>query len=107
METNNYTIVDGTYYKIGTPEGVIEVLKRARNDDTRIKLTYGDIKTGKNWNEENDIIGYVGRSTGPIRIPILVYNKRSMGGGSILTDCIIKIEHANKKNGDILWELKL
>lgn len=94
-------IVNGTYYNQNTPDKVIEVLEKARLDRTRIQVDYGytDLdkklsdgrKNGQSWGEVNDITGYVGRSTGTQKIPLLVHNRRSLGGGGLLTHCIVKI----------------
>ena len=95
---------NGTSYYKGTDIKVMHILERIRKDHIRIKLSYGDINTGRDWNETNDIYGYVGRTCGKIKIPILLHNNNSMGGGTILTDCIVKIEYANKKNGKIIYK---
>jgi hypothetical protein len=81
-----------TYYSEGTRNDVIDILERARYRGQRIKLFYGDIKTGRNWNEEHYTVGTIGKSTGTVKIPLLIATKRSMGGGAILTDCIIAIK---------------
>jgi hypothetical protein len=103
-----YKIVNGTAYKIDTPEKVVSILENARNNRTRIRVFYGDSETGKDWMEEHDVIGYIGRSTGRIKIPLLIPNGRSSGGGGILDDCIVKItqnkevvyQHYNYNIGD-------
>lgn len=82
---------DGTYYHKDTPDKVIEILERCRKNHTRVQVFYGDTKTGRDWHEEHDTMGYIGRSTGPISIPILVYNSRSYGGGALLDHCIVRI----------------
>jgi hypothetical protein len=87
------------YKKVGeisfdsrTPDKVCAILEReSRQPRERIRLYYGDAETGKCWMEEHDIMGYVGRSTGSIKIPLLVHNARSSGGGAILDHCIVKI----------------
>jgi hypothetical protein len=85
-------------YHAETPANIIEVMERARKNRTRIKLSYGDINTGKDWNEEFDVTGYIGLSKGyEARFPILVHNARSMGGGSILDHCIVKIKESKGK----------
>ena len=93
----------GTSYHAETPRIIIQVLERARKYHTRITVDYGDVKTGESWNECFDVTGYVGRSTGPVKVPLLVHNYRSMGGGSILDHCIISIRFANKKDGGFLY----
>jgi hypothetical protein len=79
-----YQIVNGTSYHAETPASVVEVLERARQNRTRIHVSYGDAATGKDWLEEFDIAGYVGRSIGPVKVALLVANRKSTGGGAIL-----------------------
>ena len=82
-------------YHVETPQAVINVLERARKNRQRIKLYYGDVKTGRDWHEEHDVVGYIGLSRGyEARFPILVHNERSYGGGSILDHCIVKIRES-------------
>ena len=80
----------GTYYYPQTPEAVITALESARVRNTRIRLWYG--ADGKNWNEEFDVTGRVAKSSGPIKVLLLIASSRSTGGGAILTHCIIKIK---------------
>jgi hypothetical protein len=76
----------------GTPEEVKKVLEQYYNyRSQRIRIFLGDKETGLDWENEYDIMGYVGRSTGPKHIPLLVNNSRSLGGLGILTSCIVKI----------------
>jgi hypothetical protein len=95
---------NGTTYNEHTPQRVRDILESARIGRRRVRLFYGDTNTpdferthkrkpepGKSWNEENDVTGYVGRSMGPTKAPILVHNSRSMGGGVILDACIVRI----------------
>lgn len=95
---NEYKIVNGTYYHKETPDQVIEILEGSRLSyrEKRLRVHYGDTKTGKDWMEQYDIMGYVGRSMGPIKIPLLIHNKRSMGGGGMLDHCIVKITETVK-----------
>jgi hypothetical protein len=84
-------IVDGTTYKDDTPQEVVEALERARNTGKRIRLFYGDSETGRDWQEEWSVTGTVGRSTGRLKIPLIIANRRSMGGPGILDDCIVRL----------------
>jgi hypothetical protein len=90
----------GTCYHIETPERIINILESSRSWGSRIRLFYGDTKTGKSWNEENDVVGTVERSTGSIKIPLLIPRNTSMGGTAILDHCIVKI--INK--GSVLYQ---
>lgn len=99
------------------PETNIEVMKvisglNCYNRQQRVRVFLGDTKTGKSWNEENYVCGYIGRSTGSKKIPLLIHNANSLGGGGILTHCVIAIyttsgnclyKHPNFDFG--LWEI--
>ena len=85
-------------YHLETPQEVINVLERCRKNRTRIKVYLGDIEIGRDWNEENYVTGYIGLSKGSeARFPILVHNERSMGGGSLMDDNILKIKESKGK----------
>jgi len=96
----NYEVVNGTSYNEGTPKKVIQVLEKVKYDGTRIKLDYGT--DGKSWGEYYDITGTIGRSTGTVKIPLLIHNSRSTGGGGILTDRIIQIKES--RGGRVLYQ---
>ena len=85
-----YKVVDGTSYDIRTSDKVIELLETCRIRGIQIRVFYGS--EGRCWNEENDIIGTIGRSTGENKIPLLINNSRSMGGGALLDHCIVRID---------------
>lgn len=85
-------------YRENTKKLVVDALEYCRKNRVRIKLTLGNIETGVSWNEEHDTMGYIGLSRGyNARYPILVYNKQSNGGGSILDNCILQIKESNGK----------
>lgn len=84
-------IINGTTYHPETPAPVAAALEAARNNNQRIRLFYGDQSTGRDWMEAHDTMGYVHRSSGEIKAPILLASKRSIGGGAILTRCVVRI----------------
>jgi hypothetical protein len=86
-----YKVVNGTSYHTDTHDEVVNVLENAMANHIRIRVYYGDAKTGRDWDESYDVTGYVGRSTGKVKVPLLVYNSRSLGGTAILDHCIVKI----------------
>ena len=86
-----YKVIDGTSFDVRTPNQVCDVLLRLMNKDHRVRVFYGDADTGRDWCEFNDTMGYVVRTGGKVKIPILLHNSRSIGGGSILDHCIVKI----------------
>ncbi len=99
-----YKVVNGTSYYIETPDFMVELLERLRHNNTRVRFYFGDMKTGEDWGEINDIFGTIGRSGGSIKIPLLIHNARSSGGGGLLTDSIVMIRHANKQDGGVIWK---
>lgn len=100
--STTYKILDsGTAYHIETPDRVCEILENYRYTGKRLQIYYGDTKTGKDWHEEHGTRGTIGRSTGDIKMPILLANSRSHGGGTILDHCIVKIRG---QYGNILYQ---
>jgi hypothetical protein len=100
-----YKVSDsGTYYSEKTPDDVIRVLESLRGTSQRIKIYVGDRVTGKDWMEESDKTGKIGRSSGPIKIPILLSTVDSTGGGAILDDCIVKIVTSPSLGSRILYK---
>ena len=81
-----FTFDNNTCSKVKT------VLTECYNNQCRVRIWYGDTKTGLSWMDEYDVIGTIGRSTGKQKIPLLVKNSRSNGGGGILCHCIIRID---------------
>lgn len=88
------------HYHENTNQLVINALEHCRLYQLRIRLFYGDAKTGVAWAEEHDTIGRVGRSTGSQKIPLLIASKHSIGGGAIFDCCIVAI----KCEGEFLYK---
>lgn len=95
-----YQVCNGTYYNAKTSIEVIANLETIRSNGTRIVLDYGDTENGREWGDgryKSLDVGTIGRSMGPVKIPILVSNSRSMGGGGILDNCIVRIRASKGK----------
>ena len=97
-----YKHINGTSFDERTPDEVIRVLESARQNRTRLHISLGDTASGRDWLEEFETHGYVGRSMGPVKVPLLVANTRSLGGGSILGQCIVRIR--TSAGGLVLWQ---
>lgn len=96
--STTYKILDsGTAYDVKTPDKVVNVLEAALKSRQRLKIYYGDTETGRDWNEEHGTTGKIGRSTGSIKIPLLIHNSRSYGGPALLDHCIVKIKDLKTK----------
>ena len=72
-------------------QGVINALENAYNMRLRVRLYLGYETDGKTWGEEHDVEGTIGFSTGPKPVPLLINNRGSLGGPSILTHCILRV----------------
>lgn len=99
----DYVIVNGTSYDAETPAEVVKILESYRRqpalhpvDPERLRIFYGDSKTGQIW-EDEPVSGYVSRSTGDVKIPLLIYRKGSTGGEAIMDRCIMRIELSRGK----------
>lgn len=102
-----YQIINGTFYDTRTPDEVIRVLESARLNRTRLHISLGETdndrgKIGRDWLEEFETHGYIGRSMGPVKVPLLLSNSRSIGGGAILDHCIVRIR--TSAGGRVLWQ---
>lgn len=79
-----------TYFDPGTPPEVARVLESCRKALDKIRLVLGDPSTGESWLDEYDVVGTIGRSTGSLKVPLLIEDGEH-GGGSILTACVLCI----------------
>lgn len=93
-------IVNGTMYKDTTLKRVVDELETARARGTRVCIRYGDVKTGRDWGDPK-MCGTVGRSSGSIKVPLLIKSSRSMGGESILDAHIVRITES--RGGRVLY----
>lgn len=101
----NYKLANGTSYDERTPDDVIRVLENARLNRTRLHVSLGETdgpQAGRDWMEENSVYGFIGRSTGNIKIPLLIHNRRSLGGFGLLDHCVVRIRTA--AGGGVLWQ---
>jgi hypothetical protein len=95
-----YKVMNDTYYSKETSDQIISLLDHLRKMQSRVRFYWGDTKTGCDWGDTCDVSGRISRTTGTIKIPILIHNRRSSGGCAILTHCIVRIDWANKKGYD-------
>lgn len=102
-----------TWFTPGTPTKVKTILESAIASGRSIwkagsilRLFLGDQETGRDWCGEWDVVGYIGRSTGSKKVPLLIeplYSPHgdlsgAEGGGAISTDCILRIIEVNTGN---------
>lgn len=84
------TLSRQTYFDPGTEPEVARVLESCRKADDKVRLVLGDTTTGESWLDEHDVVGTIGRSTGSLKVPLLVEDGEA-GGGAILTGCVLCI----------------
>lgn len=83
---------NGTCYTEKTSDEMIKLLETIRENGTRCRFHWGDTETGRDWIDSYNVRGHIGRSTGSIMIPLLIHNSRSLGGGALFTDNIVRIK---------------
>ena len=88
--------VNGTTYDANTKAEIVDILERCRVQKTRIRFRYGD-DDGQDWGDSCDMEGYIGRSCGQCKVPLVIFNSRCDGGPAILDDRIIRIETTKGK----------
>ena len=84
-----YQVLNGTYYHSETPAALIVLLEKHRTCGDTVRLHYGDAD-GRDWLEENDVRGTLGRSMGPCKVPILI-EQGKRGGPQLIDDRIVRL----------------
>ncbi|GBG14383.1 uncharacterized protein NMK_1982 [Novimethylophilus kurashikiensis] len=79
-----------TWFDARTPEQVRKVLEAYRKSGNRVRIFLGDESTGRDWMDEHDMMGRIGRSMGPMKSPLLISDDED-GGPALLTSCIVRI----------------
>lgn len=102
----------GTWFKKGTPDAVKKVIDRLIHTGEKVRVFYGDPKTGKSTLDEFDMIGSLARSTGVLKTPLLLSESDGFGA-PLLDDKVIRIirvsDHKNlyKHPGFHVPEMKI
>lgn len=91
----------GTWYHPKATEAVQRILERYRKSGATLRVCYGEPATGRDWLESEDVIGRVGRSSGHMKVPLLVA-KGKVGGPQMLDHCIVKL--VDHDSGHLLWQ---
>lgn len=85
-----YKVLNNTWYHIDTNDMVITLLDEFRQKRRTIRLNYGNVVSGRCW-DDRDETGTISRSTGPVKVPLLIEKSDDDGGDAILTHCIVRI----------------
>lgn len=86
-----YKVCNGTYYHRDTDDSMVKRLEDIRQLGQRVRFHWGDTATGEDWGDRYDVMGTIGRSTGSVKVPLLIQTRRSTGGIHFLDHCIVKI----------------
>lgn len=102
-----YNVRYGMSWDIRTSGEVIATLATAQQNNQRLHISFGHTdndegKLGRDWLEEFMSYGYIGRSTGINKIPLLIHNTRSHGGPALLDHCIVRIRASS--GGRVLYQ---
>lgn len=81
----------GMLFGYDTPAAVRRVLEECCASKARVRLFYGDPKTGRCWLEADDVLGRVSATIGPIKLPLLLLSRKSFDGITILDGNILRI----------------
>ncbi len=79
-----------TYFDPGTDPKVKRLLEQYRRSGSPVRLFFGDHETGRDWMSEFEVLGRIGRSTGTMKVPLLVA-EGDRYGAAILTRNVLRI----------------
>jgi len=87
----SYKKVGETYFKKETDEKIADLLNELIDSGQRVRIFYGDRRTGRDFCKRYDTIGYIRRTTGEVPQAILLKDKRGFDGVPIAEQNIVKI----------------
>ena len=94
IEIASRTNTLGTWFSEETPAVVQKFIERLRHTEETVRVFYGDPKTGLSSMDEFDMIGQIGRSTGVLKVPLLI--TEGDGYGANLSDSrVIRVIRAS------------
>lgn len=93
-ETEVYTQVDNC---------LMATLSECYRQKRRVRLWYGDRKSGESYFEDFETTGRIGRSCGDFKIPLVIANSRSWGGGALLVGSLIRVDDIKARK--TLWKV--
>ena len=115
--TKEYRERYGMQWDARTSDEVIDVLEKARQNHTRLCLSFGHLQQvfsnmviGLDWLEEYGSRGYIGHRAGSMLdnyrngVPLLIHTRqaRASSGQHLRDHCIIRIR--TSRGGQVLWQ---
>lgn len=90
---------DGTYFPANTDPSLASTIEVFRGRHKyRGSHNVGRLSFFIEGDRIKELRGYVGRSTGPVRIPLVIHNSRSLGGDPLPTDQIVAVADSRRKD---------
>ena len=86
----------GTWFRAATPEKLKRVINRLIHSEETIRLFRGDPQTGKMEITDFEVLGRVGRSSGVLKVPLLLEDASGFGS-PIPDDRILRIVRASDR----------
>lgn len=87
---------DPFYCDVKTPDEVrnvlAEVYEKRRIKSLRLRIWYGNVQTGRAWNDTFNVKGYIARTAARYPQPLLVQFKSSIEGEVLSTSKIVRID---------------
>lgn len=100
-----YQVINGLRFSEGASPQVIKAVQKCMEQDIRVKIDFGDTKTGEPFNQAFESFGYIkAKADGDFMYPILVNDRKSMEGEPLRDDSIIKIEGSNSAEGGLIYQ---
>lgn len=85
---------NSTYFEPGTDPKVQKLLESYRRSGNLVRLFCGDPETGRDWMNEWDMVGRIGRSGGTMKVPLMISleeDSDGFGGGAICTANVLRM----------------
>jgi hypothetical protein len=83
-----------TFFEIGTRQEVADVLKKyMQKNNEMLRIMVGDPETGVDSCSEFEVVGFIGRSGGSMKVPLIIEPGED-GGGPIQTSRVLRILRA-------------
>ena len=82
---------------------LMSVLSECYRQKRRVRLWYGDRKSGESYFEAFETTGRIGRSYGDFKIPLVIPNSRSWGGGALSIGSLIRVDDIKARK--TLWKV--
>lgn len=99
---NNFKIHQNILAPVETPDSLIGSLWSVKRYNHRVTIYYGDPSTGETWHNETGYVRTEQRDTN-VNLMTLVPYSNGEHGGQIELDSVVRVEHANRRDGARIW----